>query len=83
MPRSIADNNIHGTFTPASSFLQAASALALPIVVADASKFGHNSFAHIAPLGRIQVLVTDEQPPSDLAQALAEADVELIVAPGE
>lgn len=53
------------------------------IVVADASKFGHNSFAHIAPLGRIQVLVTDEQPPSDLARALAEADVELIVAPGE
>jgi DeoR family transcriptional regulator, fructose operon transcriptional repressor len=53
------------------------------IVVADASKFGHNSFAHICPLGRIQVLVTDETPPPDLARALAEAHVELIVAPGE
>lgn len=53
------------------------------IVVADASKFGHSSFAHIAPLGRIQVLVTDESPPSELARALAEAHVELIVAPGE
>jgi DeoR family transcriptional regulator, fructose operon transcriptional repressor len=53
------------------------------IVLADASKFGHSSFAHIAPLGRIQVLVTDEPPPPDLARALDEADVELIVALGE
>jgi DeoR family transcriptional regulator, fructose operon transcriptional repressor len=53
------------------------------IVVADASKFGHNSFAHIAPLGRIHVLVTDEQPPADLTRALTEARVELLVATGE
>ena len=53
------------------------------IVLADASKFGHSSFAHIAPLGRIQILVTDEAPPSDLAQALKEARVEVIVAPEE
>jgi DeoR/GlpR family transcriptional regulator of sugar metabolism len=53
------------------------------IVLADASKFGHRSFAHIAPLGRIQILVTNEVPPSDLAQALNEAHVEVIVAPEE
>jgi DeoR family transcriptional regulator, fructose operon transcriptional repressor len=53
------------------------------IVLADASKFGHSSFAHIVPLGRIQILVTDEAPPNDLAQALEEARVEVIVAPEE
>ena len=53
------------------------------IVVADASKFGHNTFAHIAPLERIQLLVTHEPPPADLSRALAEAHVELIVAPGD
>jgi DeoR family transcriptional regulator, fructose operon transcriptional repressor len=50
------------------------------ILLADASKFGHSSFAHIAPLGRVQILVTDETPPSDLAQALKEARVEVVVA---
>ena len=53
------------------------------IVLADASKFGHSAFAHIAPLGRIQILVTDEEPPSEMAQALNEAGVEVIVAPEE
>ena len=53
------------------------------IVLADASKFGHSSFAHIAPLGRIQIFATDETPPSDLAQALEEARMEVIVAPEE
>ncbi len=53
------------------------------IVLADASKFGHCSFAHIAPLGRIQILVTDAAPPSALAEALQEARVEVIVAPEE
>lgn len=53
------------------------------IVLADASKFGRSSFAHIAPLARIQILVTDEAPPSDLAHALEQARVEVIVAPEE
>jgi len=53
------------------------------IVLADASKFGHSSFAHIASLDRIQVLVTDEEPPDALAQALKEARVQVIVAPEE
>jgi DeoR/GlpR family transcriptional regulator of sugar metabolism len=50
------------------------------IVLADASKFGHSSFAHIAPLGRIQILVTDQAPPRELSQALKEAHVEVVIA---
>ena len=50
------------------------------IVLADASKLGHSAFAQIAALDRIDTLVTDEEPPADLAQALEEARVELIVA---
>jgi DeoR/GlpR family transcriptional regulator of sugar metabolism len=53
------------------------------IVLADASKFGHSSFAQIGPLGRIGTLVTDEEPHLDLAEALKEARVQLIVAPEE
>ncbi|MGH7122216.1 MAG: DeoR/GlpR family DNA-binding transcription regulator [Acetobacteraceae bacterium] len=50
------------------------------VVLADSSKFGHNSFAHIAPLGATQALISDEPPPPELAQALAEAHVDVIVA---
>ena len=50
------------------------------IVVADASKFGFNAFAQIAPLGAIDVLVTDSSPPAALWQALKQAKVEVIVA---
>jgi DeoR/GlpR family transcriptional regulator of sugar metabolism len=53
------------------------------IVLADASKLGHSSFAQIAPLERIDTLVTDEKPASDLMQALQEAGVELIIASAE
>jgi DeoR/GlpR family transcriptional regulator of sugar metabolism len=53
------------------------------IVLADASKLGHSSFAQIALLERIDTLVTDEEPASDLVQALQEARVELIIAPEE
>jgi DeoR/GlpR family transcriptional regulator of sugar metabolism len=50
------------------------------IVLADASKFGHNAFAHIVPLDRVHILVTDTTPPPDLAQALAVAGVDVVVA---
>lgn len=50
------------------------------LVLADASKFDHNAFAHIAPLGPKQTLVTDISPPSELTQALADAGVDVIVA---
>jgi DeoR C terminal sensor domain len=53
------------------------------IVVADSSKFATNSFARIGPLGSMQVLITDKEPPDDLAHALAEARVEVIIAPQE
>jgi len=53
------------------------------IVLADASKLGHSSFAQIAPLEQIDTLVTDEEPASDLVQALQKAGVELIIAPKE
>jgi len=50
------------------------------IVVADASKFGFNAFAQVAPLTAIDILVTDAQPPPDLDQALHQANVEVIIA---
>jgi DeoR/GlpR family transcriptional regulator of sugar metabolism len=67
----------------ASVILGMINAARRTIVLADASKLGHSTFAHIAPLERINMLVTDEEPPSDLAQALNEARIELIVAPEE
>ena len=53
------------------------------IVLADASKLGHSTFAQIAPLERIDTLVTDEEPPGDLAEALKEAGIQVIVSPDE
>jgi DeoR/GlpR family transcriptional regulator of sugar metabolism len=67
----------------ASVILGMINAARRTIVLADASKLGHSTFAQIAPLERIGTLVTDEEPPSDLAQALKEARVELIIAPEE
>jgi DeoR family transcriptional regulator, fructose operon transcriptional repressor len=53
------------------------------IVVAASSKFAKKSFARIGPIGSMQVLITDKTPPDDLAQALDEARVEVIIAPQE
>lgn len=50
------------------------------ILVADASKFGRHAFAGIAPLAAFNVLVTDAPPPEELAQALAAANVEVVLA---
>jgi DeoR family transcriptional regulator, fructose operon transcriptional repressor len=50
------------------------------IVVADAAKFGASVFAHIAPLERVDLLVTDARPPSHLASDMADAGVEIVVA---
>jgi DeoR/GlpR family transcriptional regulator of sugar metabolism len=50
------------------------------IVLADANKFGQRSFAHICPFVNIDILVTDRDPPCDLAEALAKTRVEVIVA---
>ena len=67
----------------ASMILGMIDAARRTIVLADASKLGHSSFAQIAPLDRIDTLVTDAEPPGDLAQALREARVELIIASDE
>jgi len=52
------------------------------LVLADASKFDHNAFAHIAPLGPTLTLVSNQPPLPELAQALADAGVDTIVAAG-
>lgn len=51
------------------------------VVVADASKFDRDAFAVLADLSRIDTLVTDRTPDGDLARALADADVAVVVAP--
>jgi DeoR/GlpR family transcriptional regulator of sugar metabolism len=48
------------------------------IVVADSSKFGRRAFVQICGLDRMSVLVTDTEPPAELAAALAEADVDVV-----
>jgi DeoR family fructose operon transcriptional repressor len=50
------------------------------IVVADSSKFERNAFAQIAELERAHTVVTNQEPPQALADALREAEVEVVVA---
>jgi DeoR family transcriptional regulator, fructose operon transcriptional repressor len=50
------------------------------IVLADSSKLGKHSFAQIAGLNAMQILVTDAEPSEDLAAALRDAGVQLVVA---
>jgi DeoR family fructose operon transcriptional repressor len=52
------------------------------IVVADSAKFGVNAFAHVADFSRIHYLVTDAEPPPEIAKALAQAGVEVILGTG-
>jgi DeoR/GlpR family transcriptional regulator of sugar metabolism len=56
------------------------SAAGRTIVLADSSKLGKHSFAQIAGLSAMQILVTDAAPPEELAAALREAGVQLVVA---
>lgn len=49
------------------------------IIVSDSSKFGRYSFARVVPLDAISILVTDQPPPADLAQALEAAHVQVII----
>ena len=50
------------------------------IVLADATKLGRSVFAHIVPLDKIDVLVTDAKPSPQLAAALNESGVKVIIA---
>jgi DeoR family transcriptional regulator, fructose operon transcriptional repressor len=52
------------------------------IVFADSSKYGVNAFAHVADFNRIQYLVTDANPPPEIAEALGQAGVEIILSMG-
>lgn len=49
------------------------------IVLADASKFNVSAFSLIAPLGGIHHLVTDAEPPAEIAAALSAAGVAVVV----
>ncbi|MEU7855829.1 DeoR/GlpR family DNA-binding transcription regulator [Nonomuraea sp. NPDC049141] len=49
------------------------------IIVADSSKFGRSAFVHICGLDRVSVLVTEALPPDDLAVALKDTGVELVM----
>ena len=51
------------------------------IVLCDSSKFSRRALTRIAPLDKISTLITEVEPPADLALALTEAGVEIIVAP--
>jgi len=50
-------------------------------ILADSSKFGRRLFAQVADLGRATYLVTDAAPPAELADALREHDVEVLLPP--
>jgi DeoR family glycerol-3-phosphate regulon repressor len=50
------------------------------IALCDSSKFDHRSVSRICDLGRAAKLVTERAPPGHLADALARAGVEIIVA---
>src|ERR1700726_3720455 len=51
------------------------------IVLADSAKFNHKLPGHIASLERIDILVTDAEPPRELFGALGELEVQVLVAP--
>lgn len=54
----------------------------LKVVLCDASKFRRMSLVHIARLKDIDVLITDADPPAEIAAALVESNVQIQVAPG-
>jgi hypothetical protein len=72
--------NVMTLLEEASMFARMITSGRRTIVVADASTFGFNTFAQIAPLTAIDILVTDASPPVALFQALKQAKVEIIVA---
>ena len=51
------------------------------VVLADRSKFGVDAFAHVAGFADVEYLVTDAAPPPEIAAALEQAGVQVLVAP--
>lgn len=64
----------------ASMMLGMLDAAQKTIVLADSSKLGRSAFAHVAPLDRIDILVTDAVPAPALAAAFDDAGIDTIVA---
>jgi DeoR/GlpR family transcriptional regulator of sugar metabolism len=50
------------------------------IVVADSTKFGHQSLAHLCPLDAIDILVVDNEISEDWRSKVTAAGVKLLVA---
>jgi DeoR/GlpR family transcriptional regulator of sugar metabolism len=50
------------------------------IILVDSGKFNRNAFAHVAPLADIDILVTDEEPPEQLREALEAESIDIIIA---
>lgn len=50
------------------------------IVVVDSSKFGHQSLAHLSPLGAAHYLVVDDEIPAEWPPKLARAGVQVLIA---
>lgn len=53
------------------------------IVLADSSKFGKSLFHRICDLGKINVIITDQEPDSKMKEMLIHNEVELIIVPTE
>lgn len=51
------------------------------IVLADSTKFGHTSLAHLAPLDRVDCIVVDEELPEEWQRQIRQAGVKLVLAP--
>ena len=51
------------------------------VLVADSTKFGHQSLAHLAPLEDVRHLVVDDGISSDWKRKIESAGVRLMVAP--
>lgn len=52
-------------------------------VLADSSKFGHRGFAHVLPIDRVTMIVTDAGLSADARNELTEAGVDVIIATKE
>ena len=50
------------------------------IIVVDHTKFGRVSYAHLADLSRVDIIVTDRLPPTDIQERLQSLNIQLILA---
>jgi DeoR family glycerol-3-phosphate regulon repressor len=50
------------------------------LLVADHTKFGRSAMVRLGPISQIDVLITDQAPPEPIAEILAAADIDIIVA---